>query len=305
MKNRYFILAFLIFCNSVGWGQKYFPFPTENVTWNVFLIFSCNDDFPPDTFLLRYALHGDTIINQVAYNKLCLENGDKSNPKITSIGGLREDAKKIYFIGMDFIGISTYEEFLLYDFSMQVDDTVKHDNHGVFYSVIKEIDSIKIGEEYRKRYKVDNHWFYHNPDYWVEGIGSIQNGLLGHITNIPTCGYSYWENICFIENSKVMYLNPSFAECYPDNLMKSIDDWNIKPKIEIFPNPITREININNIHPGSKLQVKIIDILGRIVTQKELSSTDNVIQISNRGSLIILITNNKGQIIESKLIMIK
>ncbi len=122
---------------------------------------------------------------------------------------------------------------LLYDFTAQVGDTVHHSGKAAFRSIILEIDSIQIGGEYRKRYKVDNGWFYHNPDYIVEGIGSIQNGLLGHISDIPLCGTHYWEHVCFSEGGIVKYKNPAYSDCYADTLKsyrsvfgKDTTQWN-------------------------------------------------------------------------------
>jgi hypothetical protein len=67
-------------------GQKYFPFPTENARWHIYLLTTCENDSPPDTFLLRYALHGDTVINDHTYSKLCLETGAIADPVIEPVG---------------------------------------------------------------------------------------------------------------------------------------------------------------------------------------------------------------------------
>ena len=196
---KYLIMIFILILTLISSlrSQNYFPFPKEDVNWNVYFLSSCDDDIQPTAYLIRYTIHGDTSINEIMYNKLCIESGDILNPKITSIGGIRELDKKIYFNGQNPIGESPYEEVLLYDFTKLVGDTIKHDSYGQYYSVIEDIDSILIDGSYRKRYKVNISGFFQNPDYIVEGIGSIKNGLLGHITTIPTCGHHYWEHICF------------------------------------------------------------------------------------------------------------
>jgi len=150
MRNLPIISILILFLIPGVNGQKYFSFPTENVNWNVYLEYSISES-PTDTVLLRYTIHGDTIINQIAYKKLCLESGDMLDPEIESVGGLREQDKKIYFIGQDFLRNPHYEESLLYDFNKQIGDTVKHDNYGTSYSIIENIDSIEIDGEYRKR----------------------------------------------------------------------------------------------------------------------------------------------------------
>ena len=187
MKQLIFTIAVLLTFTIGLKSQNYFPFPVENVNWNVYYRGTCHDG-PPDTVLLRYAIHGDTTINEVDYKKLCLESGDTINPTVKSIGGIREENKKIFYHGWTILSSTNDKEYLLYDFTKQTGDTIKHNPQGWFYSVILDIDSILIDGTYRKRYEVDNVWFYQNPDYIIEGIGSVKNGLLGHISDIPTCG---------------------------------------------------------------------------------------------------------------------
>jgi len=288
-------------------GQNYYPFPVENVNWNVYLEYSLHEN-PTDTVLLRYTLHGDTTINLVNYKKLCLESGDTLNPEIETIGGLREQDKKIYFIGQDFLGHPHEEELLLYDFNAQIGDTVKHDNYGTIYSIIENIDSIEIDGEYRKRYKVyaSNNYYFPDQEYWIEGIGSIMNGLLGNITSIPLCCYHYWEHICFKENEQVKYLNPSFSECFPDYLLNSMNECFEISKINIYPNPFSNELHIDNIKPHEKIYVRIIDNLGRMIVHKKLTAQNNIIIVPEiSGSFLVLIINNNYQILKKEKIIQK
>lgn len=226
MKQTALAIPMLFLFSFVVKSQNYVPFPTENVNWNVYYRGTCNEMEPVDTILLRYALHGDTTINDVVYNKLCLESGDTANPIIQPIGGIREEDRKIYYRGQDILGGSQEEELLLYDFTVQIGDTIKHDSYGVFHSVVLDVDSIIINGNYRKQFEVKLSGFYHSPDFVVEGIGSIKNGLIGHISDIPTCGSHYWEHVCFKENGIVKYLNPSFDGCFPANLLKDVYEQN-------------------------------------------------------------------------------
>lgn len=276
-------------------GQNYVPFPKENANWNVYYVGTCHER-APDTILIRYTIHGDTIINNISYRKLCIEGGDTINPKIRSIGGLREENKKIYYTGETILS-ATNEEYLLYDFTKQTGDTIKHNSQGSFYSVILDIDSVLIDEMYRKRYNVDNHWFYQNPDYIIEGIGSVKNGLLGHISDITTCGTHYWEHICFKENGLVKYLNPAFDDCFPDNLLMGTNQTKTDTQIKIYPNPVTNEIQIEN-NSDKNLSLKIIDINGRSIIEQQLNDIKTVIKLDVQpGVYHVLIKNKTGQII--------
>jgi hypothetical protein len=287
-------------------SQEYIPFPTENVNWNVYLLSTYVYEFPPDTVLLRYTIHGDTTINEILYSKLCLESGDTINPKIQAIGGLREVGKKIYYIGRTILGSERDGEYLLYDFTKQTGDTIKHDDYGSFYSIILNIDSIMIDGTYQKRYQVDNHWFYHNPDYIIEGIGSIQNGLLGHISDIPTCGQYYWEHICFRENGVVKYLNPSFDNCFPAIFFTNINGLSFNSEINIYPNPIDNKLYIENNTNEYELLIKIFDINGRILIEEHFADSEKSIYLTlDPGIFNIQITNKQGKILRTEKIIIK
>ena len=295
MKQLIVTITILLTLITTVKSQDYVPFPTENAQWNVLYIGTC-EERPPDTTILRYTIHGDTTINDITYKKLCLESGDTINPKIRGIGGIREANKKIYYNGETITFNTDYKEYLLYDFTKQIGDTIRHNPQGYFYSVVLDIDSVLIDGAYRKRYKVDNHYFYHNPDYIIEGIGSVKNGLLGHISDIPTCGYYYWEHICFKENGEVKYLNPNFDDCFPSNLLMDANITKLETKIKIYPNPIDQNLQIEN-NTNENLIIKIIDINGRSIIEQSLNGTKTIIQLDIKpGIYNVLITNKIGQI---------
>ncbi|MCF8359057.1 MAG: T9SS type A sorting domain-containing protein [Prolixibacteraceae bacterium] len=283
-----------------GQEHEYVPFPTENVNWNVFYAGTC-EEAPPDTILLRYTIHGDTSINEIQYSKLCLETGDTINPKVRTIGGLRESEKKIYYIGETIYAGGFEDEYLLYDFTKQIGDTIKHDTYGGFYSVVLDIDSVLIDDSFRKRYQVDNHWYYQNPDYIIEGIGSVKNGLLGHISDIPTCGTHYWEHICFRENGIVKYLNPSFTDCFPGNLLSGIVQLDYETDFSIYPNPFSSEIQIENKLNHQNLIFKLIDINGKTLIEKGIDNVKVTFDLNiNSGIYNALIIDKNGGILISK-----
>src|SRR5690242_18572138 len=101
MKQVTLILGlFLLFGSSVK-SQTYVPFPKENAKWTVYFATS-HDDGSSSRAVLRYAVHGDTLINDTLYTKFCLETGDLDHPKIETVGVIREENKKIYYDGAGF-----------------------------------------------------------------------------------------------------------------------------------------------------------------------------------------------------------
>ncbi len=210
------ILYLFLLIPVMAGAQKYVPFPTENAQWNVFYSSNVNDA-PMDTTLLQYSLQGDTTINSIVYHKVCRNIGTIDNPIYKGVGGLREKDKKIYYSG---IGYTTHfgsgnSEYLLYDFTKQIGDTVWVDKtHTQIKYIIENIDSVSIGNKYRKRYKVSEGRLPVS-DYIIEGIGSVVEGIFGRITPIPTCSMCHqeWHFVCFSQNGESVYKNPDFVDC--------------------------------------------------------------------------------------------
>ena len=204
---------------------------------------------------------------KIFYSHLYLETGDTIHPSRLPVGGIREDDKRVYFFSKDFLGSPKDEELLLYDFNMHIDDTVYHSNDGFWKSIVLDIDSVQIGDKYRMRYLVDNGWFYHNQDYIIEGIGSVINGLLGHITDIPTCGTHYWEHVCFFFGNQMIYKNPSFSDCSAGVDLSTVNN-RVTSTTSIYPNPFKRSVVLVSSLPGKSMSIQVFNAAGQIVLEK-------------------------------------
>ena len=219
-------LYLLLFLSIPVLSQKYVPFTTDSAEWNVYFSLD-NYEFPQvhEIGLLNYKLQGDTIIGSTAYKKVCINAGTKETPVYVGVGGLREQDKKIYYVGAGFskaafkvnrqkmqhiksCGSATLNdnnEYLLYDFNVKVGEEV---NWGHSDSIDK-IDSVLIGDTFRKTYT-----FKYSKELVIEGIGNVNSGLFGWITGIPMCGGSWnWEFISFGMNKEWLYKNPVYVDC--------------------------------------------------------------------------------------------
>ena len=239
----YSVLTTAVILNA----QEYVPFPTNDAQWNIYLEYGAHD-LNPLVSILRYSLGGDTTLNSNSYKMILRELGDSLNPMTEYIGALREEEMKIYYQGLDYLYNEHINdsEILLYDFTKKVNDTIIHISESPhFISIIIDIDSVLIGSEYRKRYEINSSTNYlHQTEYWIEGIGSITNGLLGHVTDIPTCCHYFWEHICY-KDQVVELVNPNFNSCYSDRRITNI----INPifnnsKLKVYPNPTTGQFYI-------------------------------------------------------------
>jgi len=269
------VIVFLLLGISLSVSaQKYVPFPTENAAWNVFYAYSYNGE-PMDTTMLQYSLQGDTTISGKLYRKVCRNIGSHLDPIYKWVGGLREQDKKVYYFGLSYyekLGTTFNYEFLLYDFNKQIGDTVRLDylqiNSPLVNYIISEIDSIKIGEKFRKLYKVRPKG-YGNPEYIVEGIGNITSGLFGVITPIPTCleCHQDWQFICFSQNGETVCLNPAFVDCN-SLLMSSISESKASNQfVRIYPNPANEYIQFEfDIATKKNTTIEIIDHAGKRIS---------------------------------------
>lgn len=300
MKPR-LLIPLLIFMANFGLkSQTYCPFPTDNACWNIRLISMCSIVFPPDTSLLRYALHGDTIINAISYHKLCLETEGFTSPKIVGIGGIREQDQKIYFSGQAYLG-NIDPEILLYDFTRQIGEAI-----GDWPSwIIESIDNILIDGQYRKRFKTVNPtWGNAKPDYIVEGIGSISHGLLQTLMPIPTCGGRTTDHVCYHQDGNVLYLNPMFVQCFSTKTITGIDNIAPNSPVTIFFDAQTNQLQIINQNQTEDLAVRIVDFSGRTLTQQLITRYQTTLSLPNIiGIYNVLVVNSNGKIVYSQKVL--
>lgn len=222
MKKNFLFLA--IVCSTNCFSIDYYPFVKENAEWQVNF-----SDYPYELMQVNtispqtYILHGDTVIDNLTYKKLCMKTGPVEQPVYQYYGAIREQNKQVYYIGGGYYGypyqvnrekirrmkdclFSEYnvsQEILLYDFNAQEGDFVQW---GYEYSQIIAVDSVLVGDSYRRRL----HLAY-NSDVIVEGIGTVNKFFLSSVTPIPTCGGSYffWEFVSYSQDGKVVYKAPA------------------------------------------------------------------------------------------------
>jgi hypothetical protein len=262
------LMLFLIVVSTTVYSQKYVPFPTQQAQWNVYYGYSTNNE-PMTYTILQYSLQGDTTINGVLYHKLCKNISSVSSPVYQFAGGLREQDKKVYFYGF---GYSAYNllasscyEVMLYDFNKVEGETVYVRSDQPNYT-IASIDSIKIGADFRKRYKLSV-----TNEYIIEGIGNINGGLLGLVTPITTCSMCHrsWELMCFSQNGETVYKNPSFVDCNSSLRAGIIDlnDNNAQPiQSTLQPTLSSSFVTLKFKSFDNKCEsVQILDMLGKQV----------------------------------------
>ncbi|NQT77069.1 MAG: hypothetical protein HQ565_05100 [Bacteroidetes bacterium] len=238
------VLSFVLLMPFGLQGQVYYPFPDSAAVWKVI-----HYPYPPGP-MPAYALHydnypfGDTIINDVEYIKLFQLGFDPDCSLITYgpyyTGAYRNDTinRRVYFISE-----SHANEDLLYDFSLEVGDTVPQTyiNYAYPHLVVDSIDSILLGDHYRKR-------FYYYRETWppievVEGMGA-HTGLLEPMEIFEHQHYLR----CFHLNDELLYIyNADSCSLETDTCLSvNITDPQQKDfNVTLFPNPVVDNLSVN------------------------------------------------------------
>jgi hypothetical protein len=281
MKKFLLFLLLLLSFYSKGQTNVYHPFPDSNAVWNVVIRESCINPSDYCEQLYSYIITGDTIIGSNNYHKLSVPIVERVATGLTCLnctgfwpgggaGFIRQDipAKKVYFIES---GNSV--EQLLYDFNMQVGDTV-----GGYIepsacisnpSVVASIDSILIGSSYRKRWDLTGGHY----EYLIEGMGlTFGIGTIVNFLGKSDCGFidaSGPSLICFTQNDTIQYHPLSSYACEVITGTKNISEDNIS--LIISPNPAHNKLNIECKLQNAEL--KIYDIMGREVLEEKIHSS--------------------------------
>jgi hypothetical protein len=301
------IMTMLLNQSANSQANVYHPFPENNAVWIVsdggFLGNYC----PCECYTTCYynqlradSLNGDTLINSKVYKKLyrayttvtyfmnnpatcvpgCSPTPVYTYSNYTYKGGIRQDTalKKVYFIP-----VGSNNETLLYDFSLNVGDTLKQSYLSMGgITTVTSIDSILLNDgAYRKRILVHNYFpsFPYNSKsaYFIEGVGSSL-GLLEMIM-APNDRNYYLE--CFKENSIPIYSYNGSYSC--PSIPIKVNEINHNSSFSISPNPFS---NFTTLHAKENLNnatLNIFNAFGQLVSQIK-NINGNTINI-NRNNL--------------------
>lgn len=279
------ILLFLIIIISSGLSaQKYVPFPTGNAQWSIH--YKETDAWLNyrviKSIILKYVLHGDTLVNAKTYHKLYLKTTTSGVIELKLKALIREENKRVYLHNLttggyisqvsqlsssiksqmkQFVRYEDNAECILYDFNKnQIGDTLSS-----LEGKIIAIDSVLIQSIYRKRYKIDAI----NDEYVIEGIGSVNSGLLGPVTPILTSMYNYeWEFVCYSQNDESIYKNPDYLSCNSTaKWSDALSNPAMMTHITVSPNPITESsiIKWDVLDSNPYNTLVITDVLGKSI----------------------------------------
>lgn len=293
------LLLILLFYANIGKSQTwiYHPMPDSNAVWNIEAVNPC----PQIVTLYQdfsITISGDTTINSLTYHKLftphVIDSYSGTNCGSTFPGykgAIRQDTtlKRAYIVKPFF-----NTEQLLYDFTLQVGDTLQGviASFSVDADTVISIDSILVNNSYRKK------WNITNGISIIEGIGSsyglVKNSTAGIIGLFPDFSIT-----CFSQNGVAIYPNNS-TSCMLITFQNNLNET--AKEIKIFPNPSNGTFTVDFNTLGIK-EIILNDLFGQIILKENTSNSMNLtIENLKPGLYILTATDQNNKSIIRKII---
>ena len=222
------------------------------------------DDFYNSTTAI-FKFKGDTTFATHQYKKLYSTWAWADTSNWNYVNAMREDSTSKIYLHTD------TGDVLYYNFNLIQNDTFIFRGHQMFVDSVNNV--VLNNNETRKRiYFSDT---TNCGDIWITGIGSMRGltfvGFLG-------CNeFLYPPNVlsCFFENDTLNYPNVSIYSCDQEAIgIKKICNKN---SINIFPNPVTNSITIEN---QQQAILEILNIQGQTILQQQIQPVKTDIDIS-------------------------
>ena len=309
--KRIIILLVVVCFAKQNIAQLYQPFPTDSAVWRQA---SANWNYP--NYFQRdynYYIQGDTFFLGNTYHKVYktlvatdyvlgspigsfnLVNGPTLVDSNKYVGAIREDlSKHVYFLPDT---ITTTSEILLYDFNLNVGDTLaySYNNSSYFlgYNYVSGIDSVLVGTQFHKCFHITSNAGYPNYVSIIEGVGSTF-GLLEMMID----PFEWSDNlICYTYNGQHVWADsigrpPTYipANC---SLPVGISEHGETFPVAIFPNPTTGIVTIKTSF-SEKSSVEIVDVLGKRIYQSEQQGFEFVIDLAHQPQGIYFLKVRSG-----------
>ena len=351
MKKLFLITSFLAILFLLGKAQEdyqYVPI-ADNAEWSVNTI--------------KFRTNGDTIINEKSYLKVYQQANwlyfDFDLSQADYYCALRNDTlnKRVYVVYPTYFSIPIFvydylsgdflfhatdtTEFLLYDFSLNIGDTISiYENEGsTLYRVkmtrVEEValygsmngsyndliysnsDSIQVLEngDFRKRILMETtHPYgtsYDSPStVWIEGIGSMHGLTRQFRTDFYAACTGDWKLLCY-SNEYELLLSTHWninENCFRIPEGVSIKENNVNTYFKLYPNPSNRIIKIESIEniELNNCKIDLIDLLGRIVYSSNFyNSMELDVSSYPDGLYFVQITQQNKSLFNGKIVIQK
>ncbi len=312
MKKTIFNLLFVFFFVFNVKAQDYVPMAVEGAQWVIYLY--DNDGYPPFTDLyFGYRIEGDITINGLDYKKVYRRDFIPVNPNTNYpqeppftienevlYGAIRDDVvnRKVY--GYIFCNNSYSsncncgEDYLMYDFDMNVNDTFSNDNCMFFAG-----ENLYIGEI--------QHIDFENENRVVQVIyygAGVDTGFIRLYEGMGS-NAGLFEPICYFEcnlNSThfqlVNYCVDSNQECI-NNFLLGNENISFMNTITIAPNPV-KDVLVIKTQMEKQYSIELFNFLGKRLLRKQFYGNELSVDMNNysKGIYYLRVNNHFYKIIK-------
>lgn len=254
MKIRITYLLLTVFTLIANWlvaqpppPPILFPMPTTTALWS-------------ENLGRKYAMDGDTIINNLDYKKIWTSTDAVFNINGASYyAAIREEPPGV----VKAVLAGTITEVTLYNFKLLAgiqSTDIYLPGYGSVNIMITGYDSIQVETEMRPVYKVKTDQGFEYE--WIGGIG-CKNGFF-----TPAASFDPVEELfCFHENDTLVYLHNSIADCSTIGINEEAER-----SIRVYPNPARTHLRIVLDFMASNASLIISDAQGRVVSNYHFGS---------------------------------
>jgi hypothetical protein len=278
-------ILILVICTILAgktFSQEYYPLVVEDNTWNV-MAAGIYPNFDTAYSTVTYMLSGDSVINSITYKRLYF-SFEEIPVNWGLYGFMREDETKKVWLKTEF----ATQEFLMYDFSVAIGDTVFVGQQEPVGLVVDSITTVTVNGTERQKF-----WFSwpDNPYYtetWTVGIGSSK-GIVWSGSAMIVGGF--YELLCMSNNGEQIYMNPDYDFCYINTV--KVDENNMEA-FQIYPIPVVSNLIISNLINIEIQSISIIDFSGRKIQDFEAGSSLLDLSVLKPGVYFLKISTENG-----------
>lgn len=307
MKKILLLLFTITSLSAKAQTNVYHPFPDSAAMWNINNSYMCWLS-PYNMVYQDYSIimPGDTIIGSETYHKLVIPVlqtiHSSCAPGTTYLniykGAIREDtaARKVFIVPP-----AANTEELLYDFTMQVGDTVRgyiESQQQFNPDIVLSIDSVLVGNNYRKRWNIDNQYSIS----FIEGIGSTY-GLVEYSFSSATDQLMISIS-CFQQNGQTLYPD-TLSNCLQIGILFdgiNSDDTD-SDLLSVFPNPSEGSANLD-FRKSTGGEIVLTDLSGRIILQQRIANQSRFsIENLESGTYMLTVLDEKNKTVSRKKII--
>jgi len=295
MNPRISLLAILLITLSSSWAQQPSRFPIKpGSVWRINYEYSSSDYFCSHLTgdeEYKYFIDGDTMVGVRTYFKLYktgilfLEEPFRIEHKY--MGAIRDSADRFFYIAG-----GERSEKLLYDFSVNVGDSIQVDGNSTKYPV-DEIDTLENGRKRYFLYLIIVHCGSANT--LIEGIGWLGGLLEGNsCSGHPGVRGSYL--VCYSEDGQPVYETDHMRCGEPvvcSNIITSVSvlKKSLQPEVFVMPGGVL-QVRLPQ-HTREIVEIRIFDATGAVKISNQTVLTEPV-DIRNLDSGIYLMRLSSG-----------